>query len=229
MNNRLSCLALFAALALPGCDRPANDTTGPAAGSSPTQSDTTTDVPGNTPANTPADSAAPGATDPAAAGTAATPASDATAGTAADPAATKGDPVALGLLSTINQHEIDLAKQAKDKKVTGAVLEYAQMMEREHSQNQEQTLALGSPADTDQTREMKRKGSEEKQRLGALDGKDYAKAYVDAMVKGHTEALSALDATGIPAASSAGVREHLTRTRGHVATHLEKAKAIQLD
>lgn len=222
MNKPLSCLALLAVMALPGCDRPANDRTAPAAGSSPTQSDTT-----DVPANTPADSAAANAADPAA-GAAATPASDAAAGTAAD-TATKGDPVALGLLSTINQHEIDLAKQAKDKKVTGAVLEYAQMMEREHSQNQEQTLALGSPADTDQTREMKRKGSEEKQRLGALDGKDYAKAYVDAMVKGHTEALSAIDATGIPAASSAGVREHLTRTRGHVATHLEKAKAIKLD
>jgi putative membrane protein len=49
------------------------------------------------------------------------------------------------------------------------------------------------------------------------------------MVAGHDEALKLLDTKLIPAATDDAVKRHLATTRKHVATHLEKAKALQGD
>ena len=53
------------------------------------------------------------------------------------------------------------------------------------------------------------------------------KAYIDAMVKGHQEALSLIDDRLLPAAQDTNVRTFLTNSREHVAMHLERAKALQ--
>ena len=73
----------------------------------------------------------------------------------------------------------------------------------------------------------KHKGEQELEALGRTEGDAYARAYIDAMVKGHTEALDALDNRIIPAATRPEVKAHLDTTRGHVAQHLERAKALQ--
>lgn len=148
------------------------------------------------------------------------------------PAAAMGEGEALGMLQAINEHEIAAAEQAKSKNVTGKVLDYANMMHAEHSKNMADTKALdgqngvtiGSNAEVDAQRS---KSQAELATLGALEGDAYAKAYIDAMVKGHTEALAALDGKLIPAAKAEPVKAHLTTTREHVAKHLEAAKALQ--
>lgn len=139
---------------------------------------------------------------------------------------------ALGTVIVVDQHEIDTAKQAQDKKVTGKVLDYAKMMVADHTKNMEQaraldgkngvTIAMTGPADM-----MKTKGQAEMQQLATMDGDAYSKAYVDAMVNGHTEVLNALDTQLIPAAKDAQVKDFLTTTRAAVAKHLEAAKALQ--
>lgn len=139
---------------------------------------------------------------------------------------------ALALLNVINDHEVKAAEQAKSKKVTGDVLAYANMMQTEHGKNMTDTKALldkngGAPADTAAITEMKSKGEAEMQQLASLDGDAYARAYIDAMVAGHQDALDKLDGMLIPAASDAAVKQHLQTTRDHVQKHLDQAKSIQ--
>ncbi|HEY5850146.1 MAG TPA: DUF4142 domain-containing protein [Lysobacter sp.] len=141
--------------------------------------------------------------------------------------ANSGDVQALSLLATINQHEIDAARQAIGKGVKGAVAEYAAMMEKDHGENQAKTLQIITPIDTPDVVQMKAEGAKELQALGQQDGSAYEKAYIKAMVAGHQKALTAIDEKMLPAAQSDPAKTHLTQTRVHVAHHLERAKAIE--
>lgn len=149
-------------------------------------------------------------------------------GTAAAPSQTE----ALALVNVINDHEVKTAEQAKSKKVKGDVAAYADMMKADHTKNMAATKALldkngGAPADTAMITDQKSKGDAEMQQLAALDGDAYAKAYIDAMVTDHTDALSKLDSALIPAATDDAVKKHLQATRDAVQKHLDQAKSIQ--
>jgi predicted outer membrane protein len=176
------------------------------------------EIPENQPTPEPT-SAAPAATNPT------EPAPAAEASPAAAPAT--DDALALGLLAAVNEHEIAAAQQAESKKVSAPVLAYAQMMEKQHGDNLAKTKSLGSLAATPEVQAMKEKGKSDLEALGQKNGKDYETAYVDAMVSGHTEALALIDGRLLSLASAGPVKDHLTETRGHVATHLEEAKKLQ--
>lgn len=74
---------------------------------------------------------------------------------------------------------------------------------------------------------MRRKHDAERARLASLEGEAFATAWVDAMAKGHEEALARLDADLIPAAADAAVMQHLRDTRAAISRHLEMAQALQ--
>ena len=160
-----------------------------------------------------------------------TPATDATTppATAEAPAAdsTTDDSLALGLLAALNEHEIAAAQQAKSKKVSGPVLAYAEMMEKQHGDNLAKTKTLGSLASTPEVQAMKDKGKADLDALGKKNGKEYETAYVDAMVSGHTEALALIDGRLLTLASTGPVKDHLVETRDHVVMHLEEARKLQ--
>ncbi|WP_241093091.1 DUF4142 domain-containing protein [Xanthomonas bonasiae] len=209
MKHSLLVLSVAAALAIAGC-KPNKDNDAPA----PT-----------------ADTPAAASTEPTPVGGAATPttppvgeASPAPEGAAR---ASSGDDIALGLLGAVDKNEIAAAKQAQEKKVTGAVLEYAKMMEKEHSENLEKTKALGTLAETPDVKQLETKGEQELTTLGQKSGKDYAAAYIDAMIAGHKEALQLIDTQMMAAASTEPVKAHLTETKTHVEQHLAKAEAIK--
>lgn len=139
---------------------------------------------------------------------------------------------ALALLNAVNDHEIKSAEMAKSKNVTGPVLEYANMMQAEHGKNMTDTNALmqtagGAPADSARLNEQKAKAEAKRAQLQGMDGEAFAKAYIDAMVTDHAEALTMLDGQLIPAATDAAVRTHLTTTRQHVQQHHDRARELQ--
>jgi predicted outer membrane protein len=173
---------------------------------SPTTPTTDAAVPASTPpADVPVDPAAP-----------------------ADPqAASPDDSLALGLLGVVNEHEIAAARQAKQKQVSAPVLAFAEMMEVEHGANQAKTQSLGTLASTDEVKAMQEKGATELATLGQKSGKEYETAYVEAMVKGHTDALALIDTRLLTLASAEAVKQHFTTTRDAVAKHLEHAKKLQ--
>jgi predicted outer membrane protein len=141
-------------------------------------------------------------------------------------AASHADGYALGLLATLDENEIAAARQAQGKKVGGAVLDYAKMMERDHGMNLDKTRTLGPSMDDPDMAAMKAKGERELQTLDAESGAAYEKAYITAMVNGHQEALDAIDGKMMPAATRDDVKQHLADTRKAVETHLAKAKEI---
>jgi putative membrane protein len=136
------------------------------------------------------------------------------------------DAEALGIVSAINQHEIAAAQQAQGRELPAEVNDYASMMIKDHSQNDRLIHQLGSPADSQAVQAQKSKGDSELAALGERQA-DYAKAYVEAMIKGHTEALTVLDRKLLPAAQAPGVKEHLKMTRTAVDHHLQQAKSLQ--
>lgn len=83
----------------------------------------------------------------------------------------------------------------------------------------------GQPADAE-LRAMRDKHETERQRLAAMDGDAFAKAWVDAMAKGHEEALAKIDAM-LPGVTDEDVASHLRNTRETVAGHLETARELQ--
>lgn len=159
----------------------------------------------------------------------------ATPATPATPASAKrnpGDAGALATLVAVDQHEIAMAKQAMAKGVSGGVKDYATRMEADHGKNLRDTRRVAmenkvSTAPDADVRAMEKKGHEEMASLAKLNGDAYAKAYVDAMVKGHAEVLGKLDTQLIPGASDPEVIAHLKTTREAVAAHLEMAQKLQ--
>jgi len=183
---------------------------------------------------TPAQSSTPAVDDHADTSAAGSTAGDASAAAASDTpatnppaAATLTQGQAVALVGVVDKHEIAAAEQAKSKKVTGEVAQYADMLHREHAKNLEAGQKLGVAETTTEATSMEQKGRADLAELGQKSGKDYEQAYVDAMVKGHEEALSLLDTRLVPAATDANVRTFLTSTREHVAMHLERGKALQ--
>ncbi|CTP91679.1 hypothetical protein A6R71_17145 [Xanthomonas translucens pv. arrhenatheri] len=208
MKHSLVVLSIAAALTIAGC-KPNKDN----------------DVPAP-PADTPAAS-----TEPTPVGGTATPstlpvgeASPMPEGVAR---ASSGDDIALGLLAAVDKNEIAAAKQAQEKQVTGAVLEYAKTMEKEHSENLEKTKALGTLAETPDAKKLETQGEQELTALGQKSGKDYAVAYIDAMIAGHKAALQLIDTQMMAAVSTEPVKAHLAETKTHVEQHLAKAEAIK--
>ncbi|WP_455434483.1 DUF4142 domain-containing protein [Xanthomonas sp. WHRI 7945] len=207
MKHSLLVLSIVGALAIAGCKNKDNDAPAP-----------TADAPAASTEPTPVGGAATPTTPPVG------EASPAPEGAAR---ASSGDDIALGLLGAVDKNEIAAAKQAQEKKVTGAVLDYAKMMEKEHSANLEKTKALGTLAETPDVKQLETKGEQELTTLGQKSGKDYAAAYIDAMIAGHKEALQLIDSQMTAAASTDPVKKHLTETRTHVEQHLAKAEEIK--
>ncbi len=139
---------------------------------------------------------------------------------------------ALSVLNAINQNEIDIAAMAQSKEISTPVMDYATMLHREHSENMSKTNQLAGDMnmqlnETADVRSLREKGAAELAKLKDLVGEDFENAYLDAMIKGHTEALATIDDKLVPKANADAVRQHLSDTRGHVAMHLEAAKKLR--
>jgi len=85
---------------------------------------------------------------------------------------------------------------------------------------------MGADGDQELTA-MRQRHEAERTRLAALEGEEFERAWIDAMVRGHTEALAKLDNELIPGASDSGVSQHLRDTRAAIQRHLDTARSLQ--
>lgn len=141
---------------------------------------------------------------------------------------------ALAAVMAVDEHEVAAAEQADDRDLDDAVDDFVDKLEDDHRRNLAATRALldttgGTPgADDPGLDRMREKHKAERERLAGLeDDADYQRAWLDAMVTGHTEALEMLDSQLIPAATDDPVREHLQKTRQAIARHLETAQGLR--
>lgn len=143
-----------------------------------------------------------------------------------------GDGEILGFLGAINENEIVAAMVVSKKKVNPQVAEYAKMLHQAHGKNLDQTLKVGlkidvTPLETQAVDALRVKGAGELATLVPLDGEEFSRAYIVAMIKGHTEVLEMIDSQLLPKAGNDMLKKHLTETREHVASHLEAVKKLQ--
>ncbi len=142
------------------------------------------------------------------------------------------DAEVLSFVAAVDVNEILAASEAKKKKISQPVMDYAKMLHTAHGENMAKTIQVGqqikvTPSDTKAVDALKKKGAGELAMLIPLDGKEFETAYIDAMIKGHTEVLSMIDSKLLTTAKNEALKKHLTETRGHVAMHLEQAKKIK--
>lgn len=139
----------------------------------------------------------------------------------------------LGVLMAVNTNEVVAAMEAEKKKLSQPIADYAKMLHVEHGKNAADTLKLGqkievTPLETEKTNALRVKGAGELAELVPMDDVAFGHAYIEAMVKGHTEVLAMIDEL-LKTAENDAVKKHLVETRGHFAMHLETAKKLQAD
>lgn len=143
-----------------------------------------------------------------------------------------GDSVALSTLSAVNKHEIAAAELAQSKTVDSATMDYAKMLQKDHTANLEKVESISqltkTPiAQSEDVKALEQKTAAERDALAKLDGMAFQNAYLDAMIKGHADVLSKIDTKLLPGASDAAVQQHLRATRESVSRHHDKAKELR--
>lgn len=138
----------------------------------------------------------------------------------------------LATVAAIDLNEVVAAMQAGTKKIDPAIQAYAKMLHEAHGMNMGKGLKLGqmigvTPVNTAAVEALQVKGAGELADIVPLDNAEFARAYLAAMIKGHAEVLSMIDAKLMPVASNEAVKKHLTETRSAVAAHLQQAKSLQ--
>jgi putative membrane protein len=137
----------------------------------------------------------------------------------------------IGFLVVLNENEITAAKDAMNKKVGSKVKSYAKMLFNDHSKNLKETMKISkkmgqSPVESGQVASLKQEGKNIEANLSPLNDRDFEVAYIDAMVKGHQEALVFID-QNMNNVGNKHLKKHLKTTRGSVQHHLNQAKKIQ--
>lgn len=138
---------------------------------------------------------------------------------------------ALAFVMTVDQHEITVAHLALKKSDNKAVIKFANLMIRQHSKNLQQAQMFSkktgiTPKTTAVITALVKHGNKGLVALNSLHGEAFNKAYINAMVKGHTAALKVLnmDLTKI---NNPQLHHFLEVTRKMVYHHLQVAEKIQ--
>ncbi len=148
------------------------------------------------------------------------------------PASDRADAEVLASILAVDLNEVLAAGEAQKKQMSRPAMDYARMLHQEHGQHMVDTLKLGlqigvTPIDTAAVEKMKIKGAGELAGLVVLDGAAFERAYITAMVNGHTEVLGMIDGKLSKSANNAVLKQHLVTTRAHIATHLTTAEQLQ--
>lgn len=143
-----------------------------------------------------------------------------------------GDGEILAFVVAANLNEILAAVQASKKQLSSVVRHYATMLHTEHGKNLQETLDVGraigvTPVLTAAVDALLVKGARELARLVPLSGEQFGESYVAVMIKSHQEVLRKIDHQFLEEADNEAVKQHLKKTRSHVAAHLDEAMAIQ--
>jgi len=145
--------------------------------------------------------------------------------------ATTGDAEILAQVMALDENEVQAARAAQDRKVTGPVLRFAKMIEQHHRQDMQDVRALGvklglTLTTTTTVEQLHAKGEEAMSRLSPLTGEEFGRAFMTEMVNGHREALQMLD-DFLKTAQNDELKQHLTAVRQKIAMHLQEAEKLQ--
>jgi len=121
--------------------------------------------------------------------------------------------------------EVEAGKLAQEKGSSQDVKDFGAMMVKDHTQNNADLMALAKSKGVDVSDKLDTKHQGMIDGLSAKSGADFDKAYIDAMVKGHTRMLKLM--TAEESSSDADLKAFATKTVDTVQMHLGKAEDIQ--
>lgn len=134
-------------------------------------------------------------------------------------------------LIILNNNEIKAADLANTKNVSPAVKSYSDMLKKDHTKNLRDTEKLSqktsiNPVSSSESTALEQAGKDTGAKLSPLNNSKFQVDYLDAMVKGHSEALNKID-QDLNTVSNPELKKHLEKTRKSVLKHLNTAKSLQ--
>jgi putative membrane protein len=140
----------------------------------------------------------------------------------------------LATVAAIDKNEILVSVVATNKKTDAGVADFAKMMIDQHGSNLTQILEMAhnlhaSSLAGSEAESISAQGKKDIMTLGALQGSEFDRAYVNAMVKGHQGALDLINNKLMKTAKSEEMKKFLSDTKAAVEHHLEDAKKLQED
>lgn len=128
----------------------------------------------------------------------------------------------------VHDSEIEQAQLAQSKSKNPAVLNFASLMIRHHTQARQQQSGLGlSSAPSSMSRMMSEQGRQTLATLRDKSGSDFDRAYLQSQIEQHQKVLDSIDQQFLPNAKSPELREHLQELRPQLQQHLEAARDAQ--
>ena len=151
---------------------------------------------------------------------------------AQSPKLTDADIAHIGV--TANQIDIDYAAIAKKKSTTPEVVQFADLMAKDHAAVIKQAVALVTklgvtPTDNDVSKSLSAGAKTERAELSKLKGSAFDKAYLANEVAYHEAVLGTLKNTLIPGAKNAELKEFLQALVAPFEGHLSHAKMALKD
>jgi putative membrane protein len=121
--------------------------------------------------------------------------------------------------------EVEAGKIAQEKGSSQDVKDFGAMMVKDHSQNNSDLAALAKTKGIEVPTALDDKHKAMIDKLSAMSGADFDKAYIGDMVKGHKKMLTLMKSE--ESSSDSDFKAFATKTSDTVMMHLSKAEDIQ--
>ncbi|HKQ31370.1 MAG TPA: DUF4142 domain-containing protein [Burkholderiales bacterium] len=122
--------------------------------------------------------------------------------------------------------EIELANLAQKKAKTESVRQFAEHLLTDHQQANEKLKALASQKNIALPKDLDAKHKVERDKLAALDGPEFEKAYIEAMIKDHRKAVNDFQ-TAAKRTQDEDLKTFASETEPKLREHLEHAQKLQ--
>lgn len=131
----------------------------------------------------------------------------------------------------VDKNEMAAGKEAMQKSKDPNVKKYARELITDHTKNLSQTVSVShniheKAVESDESKALKQHGKDLMAKLKKLKDKEFDKAYVDAMVSGHSDVLTAIDGK-MGQVSNPKLQDHVKMTKDMVQRHLDDGKTVQ--
>lgn len=137
----------------------------------------------------------------------------------------------LSMIKAVDLDEIQAAKSAEKKNISKKVMDYAKMMITHHNSNIKKVEEIEKSMvmnyqETSSITSLRQQNVADLAKINELNGKEFEKAYLDMMIKDHTNVLGIIDKQLLPSVEHDKIRNHLTATRANVASHMAAAALL---
>ena len=122
--------------------------------------------------------------------------------------------------------EIEFANLAKQKAKTDSIRDYAEHLLSDHQQANEKLKAIAAQKNVTLPSDITANHKAARDKLAALDGPEFEKAYIEIMVKDHRKAVSDFQ-TEIKRTQDTDFKTFASDTEPKLREHLEQAQRLQ--